>query len=101
MDFLPRLDISPDINLYDIYLAESIDNREIEMCIRCLKETFRHFHIHKRNYRNTGNIVLRFSHWIGEQNEVVQIEPDADTEVKIIAKMYECYADLVQQRLKI
>ncbi len=95
-------DIPQDVNLYDIYKESAKENREngdSRLCLQAVHEAFKRFKVNKKDRRKIGNILLRFSHFMGEQDEVVQMDEN-DPTMRFIADLYEFYKKRVTQLLK-
>tara|TARA_Y100000034_G_scaffold136085_2_gene210727 strand:+ start:3328 stop:3645 length:318 start_codon:yes stop_codon:yes gene_type:complete len=83
------LDIPQDVNLYERYTELAKEDEEAAACLQAVHETFEHFEIRPESYKEVGNILLRFSHFMGEQDEGLQIGED-DT-MNFVADLYEYY----------
>ncbi len=80
----------PEHNLYEIYKnAGNVEGADV--CIRAIEATLKHFRIPKKSWAEIGNIVLRLSHVMGEQDGPIQIPADADDGVHFAFDLYEHY----------
>jgi hypothetical protein len=82
----------PEHNLYEIYKTQAVDQVEgADICIRAIEATLKHFKIPKKSWPVVGNVVLRLSHVMGEQDQPVQIPADAEAGVHFAFDLYEHY----------
>jgi len=89
------MDISKNSNMYQEYLqmADTPEGHDIKvpLLIKALHMTFKRFRIEDEEEQQVfGNFILRFSHWVVEQDEPIRLDPE-DKKLNAIMEMYEYY----------
>lgn len=101
------IDIPEGVNLYEEY-------KRVKQCavmIETLNEVFKERDIDESEWPELGNVVLRFSHMMGEQDEPVQLPPLPDRDdpsdeadhlrlIHFVADLYEDYYAKVEPKLE-
>lgn len=105
---LKPIKIDPELNVYDAYheLRDTPAGAGMAVgpMLEALHETFQHFKIKPEKYRDVGNLVLRFSIMMGEQDEQVILDPEDDSEesrkMHYLADIYEEYNRRVSKKIE-